>query len=282
MTTSPSRRQVGIAVVLVGLWCSACAPQLRPAILPPYWFGTPLRTRVNPFMEATEACNGRLAVTGAVHISGVAASRKIKSSWRFGVLMNLAMRIESAPGTRTPFVLTSRGEDAKLVLPRADVSVSHWNATALLDAAFGIPVGAATLERLLACPSGGVGGSTGAQDLGSGWVLERIAGNDGTIDAYLQQTARRDRLFGLIALIGRGAGGMMWRADYFDEQPDGWGTVRLRSISPTGAIGREYDVELSIEDRQGARVLDDAALLNVPAASRSMTLEELRRARPLL
>jgi hypothetical protein len=125
-------------------------------------------------------------------------------------------------------------------------------------------------------------GQSGAQDLSSGWVIERVQSQDGTIDAYLRQTDRRGRLFAFVAIIGRSAGGVMWRAAYFDEQPDGWKTVRLRSISATGAVGTLYDVELSVEDREGNRVLDRAALLDVPSASRAITLEELIRWRPLL
>lgn len=272
--------RVHAVIALTATLCSACTGSI--ARLPTDRVGRPRSTGV-PFTEAAGGCFARLRVAGRVDVAGAVGGRSVRAQLRFAVMMAAAARLESVEGTsRRPFVLSVQDEDATLFLPAQNLVLAHERASSVLDAAFGLPIEAATLERLLACPTGGSGSGGPAEDLGDGWARQHWSGRDGALVIYLRQD-RPASAWRLVAILGRAPSGAGWRADYADLRNGSWRKVRLMSVDPTGVVGRQYDISLTISDLELSPVIGRASLAaTFPPSAERVTVGELRRSGSLL
>lgn len=258
--------------VFVILFCTACAPTI--ATLPPQQTGDPvLGLEWDQFLGP---CVTTVGATGTVDTVGVIDGARVRSRLWYGVMLNHAMRLETHDASSgSQFVFSSIGEEATLFLPQSNTVISRYSASDTLNAAVGLPLNAATWERLLVCPAGGAFGE--AVGLPDGWVRMLGESSDGQfIVTYLRRSLTRR--WNLIAMLGRGTGSATgWRADFHNRQSNGWRTVRLTSVDSLGRQRGQYDVVLTIKPTQINPLLDMSHLsVAVPPTAREVTLESLR------
>lgn len=259
-------------LVFAILFCTACAPTI--ARLPTQQTGDPvLGLELEKF---TSQCLTTVGATGTVDIVGVIDGTRVRSRLWYGVMLNLAMRLETDDASSgSQFVFSSIGEEATLFLPQSNTVISRYSASDTLNAAVGLPLPATTWERLLVCPAGGAFGE--AVGLPDGWVRMSGESSDGQfIVSYLRRS--RTRRLNLIAMLGRGTGNATgWRADFHNRQHNGWRTVRLTSVDSIGRQRDQYDLVLTVKPTQINPLLDRSHLsAAVPPTAREMTLESVR------
>jgi hypothetical protein len=222
--------------------------------------------------------------TGRLHIAGSVGDRQVQSRMWVATMLSAATRLESIESSgHRPFILSAVGEEATLLLPQDGRVVAHEPAAAILGAALGLPLRAADLQRVIACPR--AGGSMVGWRLSDNWLRVTMSDGDEVFDAYLRRD-RSNRPLTLVAMLGLSAApdGARWRAEFHHKEKDTWRKIRLTSVDLHGQLGRDYDLTLSLDRIQiNPPWMGPSALARtVPLSARPMTLDELRPLGPLV
>lgn len=264
------------AITIVSiLVCTACAP--RFARLPLDHAGDPDLSGGERFEQLAGPCRVPLANAGNVDLDGVVAGGRVRARLSYTVMMGGAIRLETRDvSSSKQFVFSALGEEATLFLLQ-DNSVIRGPAFDILNAAFGLPLRAATWERVLVCPTGGDGSFGDSERLPGAWLRVLGQGADGQFAAYLNRSLTRK--WRLVAMVGRAEGNSIgWRGDFHHRQNNRWRRVRLTSIDWMGRQRRQYDLVVSVEPSQIDPTTMDLSKLSVavPPTARAVTVDALR------
>ena len=263
------------AVVLTAaLLCASCAPRAIPL---PGGAGTPATDAADVLASATRACRAVSTISAEIGVSGSAGGRRLRVRLLAGLGAPSNLRLEAvAPFGQPVFILVARDEDATLFLPRDGRVLEHGRPGEVIDALAGVPLDPASLRiALTGCTAQTSAGD--ATQFGDDW--RRIPDGDG--DVYFHRE-NRTAPWRVVAAVHRAAGGGTWRAEYRDflrgASADGLpGTVRL-----SGGDGKGFDLRLSLSQIEiNAPFGADVFTVKVPAGTRAITLDELRRSGPL-
>ena len=135
------------------------------------------------------------------------------------------------------FIFVATNDDATLLLPRDDRVLAHGPPDQVLDAAAGVPLGAAALRTTLTgCVEDADAGTLLAA--GDEWRVLRVARTAGgdavSDDAYLHRD-QATHAWQLAASMRRGAAGRGWRAEYRDYLNGLPRSIRLRAGAAAAA-----------------------------------------------
>jgi len=215
------------------------------------------------YRAAAAQCPGLRTLTAEIGLSGRAAGERLRGRLVAGFGEPDAMRIEAvAPFGAPIFVIASRADTATLLLPRESAVLEGVPPADVLEALTGVTLTPRDLRALLTgCVS--AADVTGGMTFDGGWATLRFA--DGSL-MYLRKRGARWTVRG-----GERAG---WRVEYPAWPGTFPSTVRLRS---TGT-----ELMLEIRQVEANVALDEAAFaVTIPAGTRRVTLDDIRRTGPL-
>jgi outer membrane lipoprotein-sorting protein len=239
--------------------------------------GAPAADAADTLAEAARACRAVRTLTAEVAVSGKVSGQRLRGKLTVGVERPASARIEAvAPFGAPLFIFVATGEESTLLLPRDDRVLEHGAPDRVLDAAAGVPLGAADLRAALTgcLPDPEPGPLVPA---GDDWRVARAANGD---EAYLHRDASA-RTWRLVAATRRTRDGRGWRAEYRDPVDGLPRSIRLTSLDTGGRAGEAFDLTLALSQVDTNVTLDAAAFrVQIPASARPISLEELRHARP--
>ncbi len=239
---------------------------------------------------ATRECRNVRTLTAEVAVSGSVGGQRVRVRLSVGVERPDSARLEAnAPFGAPIFIFAATAGHATLLLPRDDRVLRDGNPERVLEAAAGVPLGAADLRTLLTgCLPDGEHGPLVA--VGDDWrVLSTLRG-DGRSSVYLRRehgsqpwrvVAAVEHRGEDIEVQGQARWAAAWRADYRDVLNGLPRTVHLASIDAAGGVTGAFDLTLALSQVDTNVTIDPAAFhVTVPATAQPITLEELRDARP--
>ena len=240
--------------------------------------GAPAPDAADALAQATEACRGIRTLTAEVAATGKAAGSRFRGRLSVGVAAPSSARIEAvAPFGPPVFIFAATDDDATLLLPRDERVLEHGRPDQVLNAVAGVPLNAADLHQTLTGCGPALATPQGHQR-GSDWrVVTEAAGAD---EVYLHREGA-SQPWRLVAAILRRPTVPPWRAEYRDHQDGVPRVIRVSSLQSDAAGGAGFDLTLRLTQVETNVPLDGAVFrVQVPPSAESMTLEELRRARP--
>jgi hypothetical protein len=240
--------------------------------------GAPAPDAAAALAQATEACRGIRTLTAEVAASGKAAGSRFRGRLSVGVAAPSSARIEAvAPFGPPIFIFAATGDDAALLLPRDERVLEHGRPDAVLNAVAGVPLNAADLHvTLTGC--GPPLSSPQGQVRGSDWrVVTEDAGGD---ELYLHRDGG-SQPWRIVAVVHRRPAVPAWRAEYRDHQNGVPRLIRVASVERAAEAGAGFDLTLRLTQVETNVPLEaDVFRVQIPPSAESITLEELRRARP--
>lgn len=228
--------------------------------------GTPASDARDAVVQATAACQRVNTLTAEIAVSGSLSGERIRGRMIAGVARPSSARLEAAAPFGAPlFIFVARGDDATLLLPRDDRALEHGRPSAVLEAVAGVPLDPAELRAALTGCAQAPDAEAG-RAIGDDW---RVV-DDGPIEIFL----RRDPHAAPWRVVA--ARHHDWRAEYRDFENDLPRTIRL-----TSSDGKQFDLKLALSQVDVNTELGaDAFAVRIPRSARSITLDELRHARP--
>jgi len=257
------------AALLVALLSTACgAPLMKLPSAP----GAPAPDAADALNQATLACRPISSITAEVGITGSIRGQRLRARLIAGLAAPASARLEAFALSQQVFIFTSRGNDATLLLPREGRVLEHGQPGEVLEAVTGLPLDASGLRlTLTGCAASGANAAFGRQ-IGDDW---RVV-DDQFGDLYLRRESRAGP-WRLVAAVHREAGRPEWRAEYGNFQNGLPHAIRLASTDT-----RRFDLRLALSQVDINVPLEAAAFeVKIPAATRPMTIAELRNSGPL-
>lgn len=269
-TIDGSRRALVCLVLGAVALAAGCAPKVRLALPPGE--GTPVADVQAVADQAKTSCRAPAALTADLRLSGRIDGDRVRGTLQVGVSRD-AMRLEGlAPFGAPVFVLAAQPSGAVLLLPREAAVARAASAAELLDAVVGVELAPADLLAIVSGCGLADWQATGAAAYGETW--RRLDVGD-TRRLWL----RRDDTSagGLVVLAAEDD---RWRIEY-TRTGTGWPTaIRLQRTRDDGP-GRT-DVVFAVDAPEAVDALPPGALtVDVPEATRSVSVSELRRSREL-
>ena len=241
---------------------AACAPPSRPAL--PTGAGTPFPGFDSAYQQATLECAGVRTITAELALSGKAGDTKLRGRINAGFSTPDDMVLEGlAPFGKPAFVLSARGADATLVLPRDERVLRGAAPSAIVEALAGVALTPAELRTAVAGCGLGVPPTPAA---GRSYGNDSAAADSGAGTLYLRRIEGRWRLS---AVVRDGL-----TIQYADFSAGRASTVFVRT-AVADLVLRLSQTEINVP--LDPRVFD----IDVPANAVPLTIEELRRAGPL-
>ena len=248
-----------------GLAAAACGPT---RLTLPTDAGSPLSNLADVHAQVSRACRGVRTFTAELALSGHAGRTRLRGRVVAGFERPASMRLEGvAPFGPPAFILVSRGGEATLLLPRDERVLAGASPQDVLGALTGVALAPADLHAILTgcvvpdpAPRGGRVHANGMAsiDLDGGAVLY-LARVNGT---WQPRAAQRQG----------------WDVQYANWQGDFPRTVTLRSM----ASGLDVELSAAVSQLEANVPLEAAAfVVDVPASTKRLTLDELREAGPL-
>jgi hypothetical protein len=250
---------VGCLLGLAG--CGARVP-IRPT-------GTavPDPSATDAFTLATRACTGLKTVTAELRLSGRAGGERLRGTLHAGLAAPASLRFEAvAPFGQPVFILAGRDNRATLLLPRDRRVLEDASVSDLLERLIGVGLNAGDLRYILTGCLAETPAPTDGRAWGRDWRAVTLAGG---IVAYVRDVAG--------APVVVAADYKTWRVDYQAHQ-GGWPRqVRIRRAADDGvdliAAVDQLQINVPLEDR--------AFVVETPAGTSPMTLDDLRSVAPL-
>jgi outer membrane lipoprotein-sorting protein len=240
--------------------------------------GQPAPDAADALAQATAVCRGVRTLTAEIGATGKAAGARFRGRLSVGVAAPASARIEAvAPFGAPIFIFVATGDDATLLLPRDNRVLAHGRPAEVLDAVAGVPLDAADLHATL---TGCVPALSQPQgyERGPDWrvLTDAAAGHE----VYLHRGAAAGP-WQIVAVVRRPAAGsrVAWRAEYRDHQNGLPRSARLASIDAGGAAAFDLTLVLS-QVETNVPLEPDVFRVQIPASAESITLDELRHARP--
>jgi hypothetical protein len=248
-----------------GIAAAACGPT---RLTLPTDAGAPLTNLADVHAQVSRACRGVRTFTAELALTGHAGRTRLRGRVVAGFERPASMRLEGvAPFGPPAFILVSRGGEATLLLPRDERVLAGASPQDVLGALTGVSLAPADLHAILTgcvvpdpAPRGGRVHANGMAsiDLDGGAVLY-LARVNGT---WQPRAATRQG----------------WDVQYANWQGDFPRTVTLRSM----AGGLDVELSAAVSQLEANVPLEAAAFaVDVPAATKRLTLDELREAGPL-
>lgn len=220
------------------------------------------------FADATKTCRGLETLTAEIALSGRAAGERIRSGrLHAGFAAPESMRLEAlAPFGPPVFILGAQNGESTLFFPRDNRVLPATPVADVLERLTGLNLGADDLRLVLSGCLVGEANPSDGRSWPDSWKAVTLA--PGRV-AYLRQV---DGAWVVVA-----ADYDTWRVDYADHL-NGWPrTVRVR-----GAEGADVDLIARLSQLQVNVDLPASAFeVDVPAAARRLTLDDLRSVAPL-
>ena len=282
-TIRSATRPAALALAL-SMTAAACAPK---HVTLPSGRGSPTTEFLAPFEQASTACRAVRTIRTSIHLSGRAASERMRGTLIAGFERPDSMRLEGvAPFGPPVFILAARGGSATLLLPRDNRVLTGASAADILDALAGVRLEPAALRAILSgCvapdphPSAGyVFNTDGPITIGQGttghprktWLVLDM---DGGATVYLRQQQGRWRI----------AAGRLPGLEVQYDQFEGGLPRQIEILSnPNETSAVPVDLSLALSDVSTNIALNPAAFtIDVPADAVPMTLNELREVGPL-
>jgi hypothetical protein len=254
-----------LAVVGFALTLAACAARVPPR---PSGQAAPDPTAIDAFRTATAACRGFRSLTAELALSGRAGGEKIRGRVVAGLDVGGSIRLEGlAPFGAPVFILAGRQERGTLLLPRDHRVLRDTGIATVLERLTGLALSADDLRLVVSgCLTDG-----GPPSDGRRWTSGFQAVSLGTDRvAYLRIVQ------GQPVVVAADYGG--WRVDY-GAHASGWpSTVRVRV-----AADATTDITARVGQLETNTTIAPAAfVVEVPAGTESMTIDELRSVAPLV
>jgi hypothetical protein len=234
--------------------------------------GAPAADAADALTQATAACRGIRTLTAEIAASGKVNGQRFRARLSVGVATPASARLEAvAPFGPPVFILAANNDDATLLLPRDERVLQHGRSADVLDAVAGVPLSAADLRFVLTGCASEVSRPEG-RALGADWrVID--AGQNETL--YLHRAAATQPWQLVAALRSFG------RVDYRDHLNGLPRSIRIASRAGDIRAGASFDLTLALSQVETNVALEpDVFRVQIPPSARSITLEELRRARP--
>ena len=230
--------------------------------------GTALPDFAQIHAQVSSACSGARTLTAELALSGRAGRQRLRGRVVSGFQRPASMRLEGvAPFGPPAFILAARGGEATLLLPRDERIVSGAKAEDILGALTGVALGAADLQAVLTGCIVATPRAVAGRLHSGGWASIDL---EGGASIFLRQDGTRWRV--------RAARRGDWRLEYPLWQGDFPSTVRLQSDT----TGSRIDLTAQISQLEVNVDVDASAFtLNVPAAARPLSIDELRENGPL-
>jgi hypothetical protein len=254
-----SRRAV--PTLCLGILIAACGPPSRPAL--PSGAGTPFPGFASAYEQAVDDCRSVNTITAELALSGRAAGTKLRGRINAGLAAPDDIVLEGlAPFGKPAFVLSGRGGQATLWLPRDERVLQGAPPAAIVEALAGVALTPSELRALVAGCGLGVSTPTAGRSYNETWAA--LDSPSGTI--YLRRVAGRWRTAAVV------------RNDLTVQYND-FANGRGSTLSVKTDVA---DLTLRLSQVETNTPIDPRAFaLEIPANTRSLTLEELRRAGPL-
>ncbi|MEO6213149.1 MAG: hypothetical protein ABIP65_05930 [Vicinamibacterales bacterium] len=253
-------RELGAACALAAA-VSACAPPSRPSL--PSGAGTPFPAFDTAFQQAIQDCASVRTITAELALSGRAGATKLRGRINAGFAAPDEMVLEGlAPFGKPAFLLTARGGDATLVLPRDERVLRGAPPAAIIEALAGVALTPAELRTAIA----GCGLGTAPPGAGRSYGDDSAAADSAYGTVYLRRVDGRWRVAGVAR-----EGLTVQYADFAGGRAT---TVFVRAAVADLAL-RLSQVEINVT--LDPKIFD----LDVPKDAVPLTLEELRRAGPM-
>lgn len=249
------------AASLIALVVAACGPPPRPAL--PSGSGTPFPGFAAAYDQATAECRSVNAITAELALSGRAGGSKLRGRINAGLAAPEDIVLEGlAPFGKPAFVLSGRGGEATLWLPRDERVLRGAPPAAIVEALAGVALTPSELRGAIAGCGFGVTGPSGGRMFSDDWAAVDTAA--GTV--YLRRIDGRWR----VAAAVRDALTIQY-GDFVGSRAT---TVYVRT--PVA------DLTLRLSQVETNEPIDPRAFdLEIPANAQPLSLEELRRAGPL-
>jgi len=250
----------GLLAALAG-----CAARVPPR---PSGAAVPDPTASDAFATATRACRGFRSLTAELSLSGRAGGDKIRGRVVAGLDTGGAIRLEGlAPFGAPVFILAGRDEKGTLLLPRDHRVLRDAGIATVLARLTGLALAADDLRLMVSgCLTDG-GTPVDGRRWASGWQAVTL----GTDRVAYMRTVQ-----GTPVVVAADYGG--WHVDYA-EHTGGWPrVVRVRV-----AADATTDITARVGQLETNTTIDPAAfVVDVPAGTEPMTLDELRSVAPLV
>jgi outer membrane lipoprotein-sorting protein len=246
---------------------TSCVPRGLARIALPTDNGSPFPDFADVHAQLATACRGVRTLTAELALAGRAGTERVRGRVHAGFERPDAMRLEGvAPFGPPAFILAARDRTATLLLPRDSRVLRGQRPDAILGALVGVALGPAdVLAILTGCVVPAPMAASGRLHE-RGWASIALAGG---AELYLRRTT---------AWQIRAARRNGWQLEYPEWRGQFPSSVRLISDSPSVNV----DLTATVSQIQTNLDLDAAAFtVDVPAAARSLTLDELREAGPL-
>ena len=249
------------AAPLIAILVAACGPPPRPVL--PSGSGAPFPGFAAAYDQATAECRSVNAITAELALSGRAGGAKLRGRINAGLAAPEDIVLEGlAPFGKPAFVLSGRGGQATLWLPRDDRVLRGAPPAAIVEALAGVALAPPELRAAIAGCGFGVTAATGGRTFNDDWTA--VDTTAGTV--YLRRIDGRWR----VAAAVRNALTIQY-GDFFDGRAT---TVYVRT--PVA------DLTLRLSQVETNAPIDPRAFdLQIPPNAQPLSLEELRRAGPL-
>ena len=233
--------------------------------------GAPAADAADALAQATAACSGIRTLTAELAASGKVGGQRFRARLVAGVAAPASARLEAvAPFGPPIFILAADNDRATLLLPRDDRVLRQGSSAEVLDAVAGVPLSAADLRVVLTGCAPEIVGSEG-RALGADWRL--ITADAG--DALYLHRAGATEPWQLVAAMRR-----RWRVEYRDHLNGLPRSLRILSADREAGAGA-FDLTLVLSQVETNVPLGPEAFrIEVPRTAQTITLDELRHARP--
>jgi len=271
-------RGVPRAFVAVAGLCVTCASCAAPLLKLPAGPGAPAPDAVDALTQATAPCRAVRTLSADVGISGSAGGRRVRGRLSAGVARPDSVRLEAlAPFGAPAFIFVAVKDDATLLLPRDDRVLEHGRPSEVLDAVAGVPLDAANLvTTVIGCAPAGA--ESDGRGLGADWRSVRVTGGDASYELYLHRDGSA-LPWRLVATIRQGQSDSGWRAEYRDFQDGLPRSIHLKTT--TDRRPDAFDLTLAMSQVETNVALGPEVFrVEIPRTAESITVDELRRARP--
>ena len=274
------------------LWLACSGPLLKLPKLTPGQ-SAPASDGLDALAQSLSRCANLDALTAEIAVSGSVGGHHVRGRLLAGFTESArstsdtsspvqSARLEAvAPFGQPFFIFVAVGDEATILLPRADRVLTRARPDRVLEALTGLRIGPRELMQTL---TGCVARDPQATALAAGddWRVVRnpdVSEDHETAEIFIHRL-KASAPWRLIAVIhaeqaaGESAGtvGSGWRAEYRDTGSSLPTTVRLVSL----ASGR-FDLQLTLSQVDTrATLAPDAFQIKIPASAQPITLDELR------
>ena len=233
--------------------------------------GAPAADAADALAQATATCRGIRTLSAEVAASGKVGGQRFRITLLVGVAVPASARVEAVAPFGAPFfILAATNDDATLLLPRDERVLPHGRSADVLDAAAGVPLGAADLREVLTGCAPALREPQQGRALGVDWRMIADTAGDAL---YLHRAAGQPWQ---LAAVVRPA----WRVEYHDPLNGLPRGLRITSAGG-GAPGAAFDLTLALSQVETNVPLGPEVFrVDIPRTAQPITVEELKRARP--